>query len=332
MKAIVYHEYGSAEVLNYEEVDKPSPKDNEVLIKVRAAAINPLDWRLMHGQPKVIRLMARAMKMGGGRPGVDVAGEIEVAGPDVKTFKSGDQVFGGCRGALAEYACTVEKSLVMKPADLTFEQAASIQVAGLTALQGLRDKGKIQSGQSVLINGASGGVGTFAVQIAKTFGAQVTGVCSTRNLELVKSIGADAVIDYTKADFTSLPEKYDVILECVGNKTLAGCRRVLNRNGRCVVVGAPHDMKLLSLLALNIKGLGISLFSKQKATFFVSKSSPGDLSWLAEMIANGKIKPVIDSQYPLDEAAEAMRRLERGHARGKVVIVVSSDSQIANAA
>src|SRR5438105_3169830 len=202
MKAAIYRRYGPPEVVQIAEVEKPVPKDDEVLIKVRAASVNPLDWRLMKGEPRVIRLMAKLLKMSGGRPGVDVAGEVEAVGSKVTQFKPGDAVFGGCRGAFAEYGCAGESKIVMKPDNVTFEQAASVQVVGLTALQGLRDKGKLQPGQRVLINGAAGGVGTFAVQLAKHFGAEVTGVCSTRNLELVKSIGADEVIDYTQADFT----------------------------------------------------------------------------------------------------------------------------------
>ena len=324
MKAIVYHQYGSADVLRYEDVEKPSPKGDEVLIKVRAASLNPLDWRLMHGKPKVLRFMARLMKMGGGRPGVDVAGEVEAIGKDVRQFKAGDKVFGGARGACAEYATSKEKSIVSKHEGVTFEQAASIYVAGLTALQGLRDKGKVQAGQRVLINGASGGVGTFAVQIGKYLGADVTGVCSTRNVELVKSIGADRVIDYTKEDFTGFPEQYDVILDCIGNKSLSACARILTPNGRCIMIGAPHDMTIPALLALPVKGLGMSLFTKQKAIFFVAKSSKDDLTLLGELIATGKLKPVIDREYRLDEASEAMHHLEGGHARGKVVVTVSS--------
>src|SRR5438105_11138426 len=229
MKAAIYRRYGPPEVVQIAEVEKPVPKDDEVLIKVRAASVNPLDWRLMKGEPRVIRLMAKLLKMGGGRPGVDVAGEVEAVGSNVTQFKPGDKVFGGCRGACAEYACTAASKVVIKPDKVTFEQAASVQVAGLTALQGLRDKGKIFAGSKVLINGAAGGVGTFAVQIAKTFDAHVTGVCSTRNVDLVRSIGADEVVDYTQSDFTKhnfsgSNERYDLILECIGNHSFASCR------------------------------------------------------------------------------------------------------------
>src|SRR5437870_4419833 len=248
MKAIVYHEYGSPNVLKFEEIEKPIPKDDEVLIKVRAASVNPLDWRLMKGKPRAVGIMARLLKMPIGRPGVDAAGEVEAVGSKVTQFKPGDQVFGGCRGAFAEYATTREKSIVTKPNSVTFEQAASIYVAGLTALQGLRDKGKISAGSKVLVNGAAGGVGTFAVQIAKSFGAHVTGVCSTRNLEMVRSIGADEVIDYTQSDFTTSNQRYDLILECVGNHSFSECRRVLTAAGRLVMVGAPHEMCGIGLL------------------------------------------------------------------------------------
>src|SRR5437899_11467183 len=214
MKAITYHEYGSPDVLECEEIEKPVPKHDEVLIKVRAASVNPLDWRLMKGKPRILRLFFGLHKPRLGRPGVDAAGEVEAVGSNVPQFKPGDEVFGACRGAFAEYACTAESKLVMKPNNVTFEQAASVFVAGLTALQGLRDKGRIQPGSRVLVNGAAGGVGTFAVQIAKTFGADVTGVCSTRNIDLVRSIGADEVIDYTQNDFTTSNQRYDLILDC----------------------------------------------------------------------------------------------------------------------
>lgn len=322
MKAIVYHEYGSADVLKCEEVEKPVPKDDEVLIKVHAAAANPLDWRLMKGTPRAVRIVASLIKLKTGRPGVDVAGEVEAAGKNVTQFKPGDKVFGGCRGAFAEFTCTAASKVVMKPDTVTFEQAAAINVAGLTALQGLRDKGKIQPGQKVLINGAAGGVGTFAVQLAKSFGADVTGVCSTRNLDLVRSIGADNVIDYTQEDFTKPGQRYNLILECAGNRSFSECRRVLNPDGRFVMVGAPHDPSMISLLAQMIKPLLFSLFVSQKAVMFIAKSSQGDLTLLGELIATGKLKPVIDRRYSLSEVPDALRYLEEGHARGKVIITL----------
>jgi len=315
MKAIVYHEHGSADVLRCEEIEKPVPGDDEVLIKVRAASVNPLDWRIMEGKPRALRVMIRLLKMPVGRPGIDVAGEVEAVGRNVTQFKPGDEVFGACRGAFAEYACTAESKLVMKPGNVTFEQAASVNVAGLTALQGLRDHGKISPGSKVLINGAAGGVGTFAVQIARTFGVHVTGVCSTRNVDMVRSIGADEVIDFTTGN-----QRYDLILECVGNYSFSACRRVLNTAGRFLPIGAPHDGSVIRLLALLTNSLLLSLFVSQKAVMFVAKSSQDDLSLLGELIATGKLKPVIDSCHSLSDGADAVRQVEAGHARGKVII------------
>jgi NADPH:quinone reductase-like Zn-dependent oxidoreductase len=325
MKAIAYHEYGSADVLKCEEIEKPVPKDDEVLIKVRAASVNPLDWRLMKGKPSILRIFFGLRKPRFGRPGVDAAGEVEAVGSNVTQFKPGDEVFGACRGAFAEYACTAASKLVTKPVNVTFEQAASVNVAGLTALQGLRDHGKIQPGSKVLINGAAGGVGTFAVQIAKSFGADVTGVCSTRNIDMVRSIGADEVIDYTQNDFTTSSQRYDLILDCVGNHSFSACRRVLNRDGRFVGVGAPHDPSMMGLLAEMIKTLLLSVFGKQKAVIFIAKSSQDDLTLLGELIATGKLKPVIDRRYGLIDAPDAVRYVEEGHARGKVIITLERD-------
>ena len=322
MKAIVYHEYGSPDVLKCEEVEKPVPKADEVLIKVRAASVNPLDWRLMKGKPFFIRIVARRMRSKEGTPGIDVAGEIEAVGINVAQFKPGDEVFGACRGAFAEYACTAESSLVRKPANVTFEQAASINVAGLTALQGLRDQGKIQPGSKVLVNGAAGGVGTCALQIAKSFGAHVTGVCSTRNIDMVRSIGADEVIDYTQNDFTTSNQRYDLIFDCVGNHSFSECRRVLNPDGRLVMIGAPHNATLMGILAHMIKALSLSVFGSQKAIMFIAKSSQADLTLLGELIATGKLKPVIDASYSLSDATDAVRHVEEGHARGKVLITL----------
>jgi NADPH:quinone reductase-like Zn-dependent oxidoreductase len=320
MKAIVYHEYGSPDVLKCEEIEKPVPKDDEVLIKVRAAAVTPLDWRIMKGEPALLRLFFGLRKPRRGRPGVDVAGEVEAVGRDVTQFKPGDAVFGACPAAFAEYACTRESKVAMKPANVTFEQAASVNVAGLTALQGLRDKGKVQPGSKVLINGAAGGVGTFAVQIAKSFGAHVTGVCSTRNVDMVRSIGANEVIDYTQHDFTTSNQRYDVILECVGNHSFSECRRVLNPNGRFVMVGGPHDPSVMDLVGPIIEAIWLSLFGNKKAVMFIAKVSQADLTFLGELIATGKLKPVIYKRYTLSEAAAAVRHVEEGHARGKVIV------------
>lgn len=327
MKAIVYHEHGSADVLKLEEVETPVPKDDEVLIKVRAASINPLDWRLMRGEPMIIRVLARLMAgLKIGRPGVDVAGEVEAVGRNAGKFKTGDKVFGSCAGALAEYTCTGESKVTLKPDAVTFEQAASINVAGLTALQGLRDKAKLQRGETVLINGAAGGVGTFAVQIAKHLGGEVTGVCSTRNVEMVHSIGADHVIDYTKEDFVKLPQRYDVVLDNVGNKSPSESYSVLNPKGRCIGVGAPHDLSIIGLFAGAVASMRLSLFSDRKIGGFVAKGSAEDLAFLGNLIVSGELTPVIDRVYDLSESADAMRYLEAGHARGKVIVKVSSEA------
>jgi NADPH:quinone reductase-like Zn-dependent oxidoreductase len=322
MKAIVYREYGSAGVLKCEEIEQPVPKDNKVLIKVRAASLNPIDWRLMKGTPSILRLFFGLSKPRRGRLGRDVAGQVEAVGKNVTQFKLGDEVFGACEATIAEYACARQSALVMKPKNVTFEQAASVPVAGLTALQGLRDKGQIQPGQKVLINGASGGVGTFAVQIAKHFGAEVTGVCSTRNLELLRSIGADAVIDYTKEDFTKLPQRYDLMLDCVGNKSFSECRRVLNPNGRYIMIGAPHDLSMADLLGSIVQALLLSLFSSRKAIMFIARSSQADLTLLGELIATGKLTPVIDRRFSFSEVIDAVRYAEEGHPRGKVIVAL----------
>jgi NADPH:quinone reductase-like Zn-dependent oxidoreductase len=323
MKAIVYHNYGSSDVLKCEEIEKPTAGDDEVLIRVRAASVNPLDWRMMKGAPFIARLLFGLRKPTLTRPecpGRDVAGEVEAVGRNVTQFKTGDAVFGACSGAFAEYACTTELRLVVKPDNVTFEQAASVAVAALTALQGLRDKGRIQTGQKVLINGAAGGVGTFAVQIAKSFGADVTGVCSTRNVEMVRSIGADRVIDYTREDFTKGAQRYDLILDCVGNHPLSAIRRVLNPEGICVMAGGPK--KLRTILTRTLKALVLSRFVSQKFVMFIAKLSKEDLNIIGELMETGKVTPVIDRRYSLSEAPEAVRYLEEGHARGKVVITL----------
>ena len=326
MKAIVYHEHGSADVLKLEDVEKPIPKDDEVLIKVRAASLNPLDWRLMRGEPKIIRVMARLMAgLTTGRPGVDVAGEVEAVGSKVSKFKVGDEVFGSCAGALAEYTCSAASKVTAKPQNVTFEQAASINVAGLTALQGLRDHAKLKPGEKVLINGAAGGVGTFAVQIGKHLGAEVTGVCSARNVEMVRSIGADHVIDYAKEDFVKLPQRYDAILDNVGNKSPSDCHNVLRPNGRCIGVGAPHDLSIIGLLFGAVAAMRLSMLSDRKVTAFVAKANADDLAFIGNLIASGELAPVIDRVYDLSESADAMRYLEEGHARGKVIVTVNGE-------
>ena len=276
MKAIIYTKYGPPEVLQLKEVEKPVPKDNEVLVKVIAASANPADWHMIRGEPKFARLAFGLFKPKKVIPGIDIAGKVEAVGKNVKEFQPGDEVFGDCGwgGAFAEYACVTENRLVPKPANISFEEAASVFVAAITALQGLRDKGKIQSGQKVLINGASGGVGTFAVQLAKYFGAEVTGVCSTRNLELVRSIGADKVIDYTKEDFTNTSQRYDLIIDNVANRSVINLKRALSSNGICVIVGFSSLSRMFQQMLLGplisitgnkkIDGLGTAKPNKKK--------------------------------------------------------------------
>jgi NADPH:quinone reductase-like Zn-dependent oxidoreductase len=323
MKAIVYHNYGSSDVLKYEEIEKPAPKDDEVLIKVRAASVNPLDWRMMKGVPLVARKLFRLPKPSitqPGRPGRDVAGQVEAVGRNVTEFKPGDEVFGVCNGAFAEYACASESKLVMKPDNVTFEQAAAVPVAAVTALQGLRDKGQIRAGQKVLINGAAGGVGTFAVQLAKSFDAKdVTGVCSARNVELVRSIGADSVIDYTQEDFTESGHKFDLILDCHAHHSLSACRRVLTPKGRYIVAG--REIKSLTgLLARMIGEIVSSWFMSQTFATYMAKINKDDLNVLRKLMEAGKVTPVIDRLYSLTEVPEAISYLEKEHARGKVII------------
>jgi NADPH:quinone reductase-like Zn-dependent oxidoreductase len=319
MKAIVYHRYGSPDVLKCEEIEKPTAGDNEVLIQVRAASVNPLDSHLMRGKPYIGRIMFGLHKPKITRPGRDVAGQVETVGRNVTQFKPGDQVFGSCRGAFAEYACTSESALVIKPDNVTFEQAASAPVAAYTALQGLRDKGRIQPGQKVLINGAAGGVGTFAVQIAKWFGADVAGVCSTRNVEMVRSTGADRVIDYTQEDFTKSGQCYDLIFDLVANHSLLACRRVMNPNGTYIAAGV-LSVRGIGLLAHLIKPPVLSRFVSQKFVVFMARPSQEDLIIVRELMEAGKVTPVIDKRYMLSEVPEAIRYLEEGHARGKIVI------------
>src|SRR5881628_47349 len=334
MKAIVYRNYGSPDVLRLEEIEKPTAGDDEILIKVRAAAVNPLDL-LFRGTSYMVRMITGLRKPKDTRLGVDVAGQVEAVGRNVTQFKPGDAVFGTCKGAFAEYVCASESAVVVKPDNVAFEQAASVPIAALTALQGLRlgglglgglgDKGHIQPGQKVLINGASGGVGTFAVQIAKSFGADVTGVCSTRNVGLVQSLGADHVIDYTKEDFTKGDQKYDVILDNVANHSLSECRRVLTPNGIYVLIGGggANEQGFLGALGKALNAAVYSRFVKQKMGMMMAQPSTQDLTLLAEMVQSGKLKTVIDRTYKsLSEVPDAIRYLEEGHARGKVAITV----------
>ena len=325
MKAIVYRCYGSPDVLQFENIEKPIPADDELLVKVHAAAVNPLDWHYMSGTPYIMR-----MESGLGTPktsqlGVDFAGTVEAVGSSVTRFKPGDEVFGGRTGAFAEYVRVREnRAVVLKPANLKFEQAASVPIAAITALQALRDKGRIQAGQKVLINGASGGVGTFAVQIAKSFGAEVTGVCSTRNVEMVRSIGADHVVDYTKENFTESKQRYDLIVDMVGNHSLSANRRILNPKGNYVIVGGP-DGKWIGPLVGPIKALMLSPFVSQELGMMLAELNQEDLTVLSDLMQAGKVTPVIDRTYQLSEVAEAIRYLELGRARGKVVITLERD-------
>jgi NADPH:quinone reductase-like Zn-dependent oxidoreductase len=320
MKAAVYHGYGLADVVHIEDVAKPVPKDDEVLIQVRAASVNPLDAGLMKGKPHTFRLFFGLLKPRLSRPGVDVAGDVETVGAKVTRIKAGDQVFGSCRGAFAEYACTSESKLAIKPDDMTFEEAASVPVAGLTALQGLRDKGRVRRGQKVLIHSAAGGVGTFAVQIAKWMGAEVTGVCSSSKVELVRSIGADRVIDYTREDFTKGTERYDVIFDCYVNHSLTAYKRVLNRNGIFVMVGGPSRRWFIQLMTPLLQALLLAPVVSQKFVTFIAKIRQEDLELLRELMAAGRVKPIIDRCYRLSDVSEAIRYLDGRHARGKVVV------------
>ena len=322
VKAIVYTEYGPPNVLQLAEIAKPTPKDDEVLIRIRAASVNPLDWHFLRGTPYLLRTMAGLRRPKVTRLGVDVAGQLEAVGKNVTQFRPGDEVFGACKGAFAEYGCAPERALVPKPSNLTFEQAAAVPVAALTALQGLRDKGRIQRGQRVLINGAAGGVGTFAVQIANVFGADVTGVCSTRNLELVRSIGARHVIDYTQEDFTKGGQRYDLIFDSVGNHSLPDCRRALTPKGILVLVGGPNKGRWVGPLTGMLKAVVLARFVSQKLLPFMAHSNQADLIVIRELLEAGKVAPVIDRSYPLGGVPDAIRYLEGGHARGKVVIAM----------
>ncbi|MGE5236398.1 MAG: NAD(P)-dependent alcohol dehydrogenase [Acidobacteriota bacterium] len=322
MRAITFTEYGAPDVLRLAEVARPTPKDDEVLIRIRAASVNPLDWHLMRGTPYLGRVLFGLRRPKLTRPGRDVAGQVEAVGRNVTQFEPGDEVFGACKGAFAEYGCASESLLVSKPANVTFEQAAAAPVAALTALQGLRDRGRIQAGQRVLVNGAAGGVGTFAVQIAKVFGADVTGVCSTRNVELVRSIGADHVIDYTHEDFTASVPRYDLIFDAVGNRSLSDRRRALTPEGTLVLVGAADEGRWLGPLAGLLEVAVVSRFAGQKLRLFLARVRKDDLMVLRELLEAGKVTPVIDRSYPLSEVPEAVRYLAEGHARGKVVITM----------
>lgn len=325
MKAIRYYTYGSPDVLQLQDVDMPAIGGDELLVRVRAAAVNPLDWHFMRGMPYLARLqsgLARP-KASSRRLGADMAGSVEAVGANVTGFALGDEVFGGLPelGTLSEYISVRQDGIVLhKPASTSFEQAAAVPVAGFTALQALRDKGKLQAGQTVLVNGAAGGVGTFAVQIANALGAEVTGVCRTANVQMVRSIGADHVIDYTKEDYTRTGQRYDLLVDIAGNRTLAECRRVLAPAGVLVGVGAPDKGRWLGPAARGVKIVLLSPLVSQRLTVFLAQQRREDLAFLRDLIEAGKLTPVIDKTYPLTAVAEAVAHLETGHAKGKVVI------------
>ena len=319
MKAVVYTKYGSPDVLQIRDIEKPAPGDNEVLIKIHAASVNAYDWHFLTADIFLIRFMGGGLfKPKYTRLGADIAGRIEAVGKNVKQFQPGDEVYGMVRGGFAEYTCAVEDRLALKPVNLSFEQAAAVPMAGITALQGLRDEGKIQAGQKVLINGASGGVGTFAVQIAKYYGAEVTAVCSTRNVDQARSIGADHVIDYTKEDFTKSDQKYDLIFAANGYHPLSAYKRALTPKGIYVMAGGTKSQIFHAMLF----GSFMSESGGRKMGGVSAKRSQKDLEILKELIESGKVVPVIDKRYPLAESAEALRYLGAGHARGKVIITM----------
>ena len=323
MRALVRRQYGSPAVLQIERIARPTPAADQLLIKVQAAALNPLDWHYLRGTPYLVRASA-----GIGHPhsvglGADFSGTVAAVGSQISHFKIGDEIFGTANGTLAEYAVSTEAGLARKPSNVTFAQAAAVPVAAFTALQGLRDHAHLQPGQQVLINGASGGVGTFAVQLAKYFGAEVTGVCSTRNLALVRSLGADHVIDYTHSDFTQSSERYDVIFDAIGNHGLLVTGRTLKPHGILVIVGTQSNDPWLDGLSRPLKALLLSPFVRQRYVAFIADANrTADLEWLGNLMQAGKLKSVIDREYPLSEAPAAMSYLEAGHARGKIVVSV----------
>ena len=323
MRAVVRSRYGSPDVLELQEVEVPMLADDGVLVRVHAASVNRADWYALTGTPLVGRTGIGLLRPKERGLGTDFAGTVDAVGKDVSQFRPGDEVFGGRDGAFAEYVSVREgRAIVSKPANVTFEEAAAVPVAALTALQGLRDKGQVQAGQKVLINGASGGVGTFAVQIAKALGAEVTGVCSTGNVDLVRSIGADHVIDYTREDFTRTDRRYDLLLDVAGSRPWSACRRVLNPQATLVIVGAPKGNRLVGPLSHIVKVKLAAFRSSQKVVFFIAKFDKTDMAVLADLLAARTVVPVIDRRYELAETADAFRYLGDGHARGKIVLAV----------
>jgi NADPH:quinone reductase-like Zn-dependent oxidoreductase len=327
MKAIVYDRYGAPDVLELQEVDKPVVKDDEVLVRVHAASANPADWHFMRGQPYIMRPQAGLRSPKRRVLGIDMAGEVEAVGSNVTQVRPGDEVFGAHNSTYAEYVCVPPDGIAPKPANLTLEQAAAVPLAGVVALQGLRDKGQIQPGQQVLIIGASGGVGTFAVQLAKALGADVTGVCSTGSVDLVRSIGADQVIDYTQEDFTRGGRRYDLIFQLAGTRSPSDCRRALTRNGT-LVLSSGEGGRWIGPFPRMVNALALSRFGSQKMVAWIAKPATNDLVDLKELIEAGKVTPVIDRTYSLSEVPEAIRYLEEGHAQGKVVIAVQGPAEV----
>ena len=329
MKAMVNMKYGPPDILELTKVERPTFKDDEVLVKVHAASVNPADWHLLRGEPYIARLQLGLRKPKDRVLGCDVAGQVEAVGKNVKMLQPGDEVFGSPFmhgfGAFAESVSVSEDLLAPKPANLSFEQAAAVPLAASTALQGLRDHGRIEPGHKVLIIGASGGVGTFAVQIARYFGAEVTGVCSTRNVEMVRSLGADHVIDYTREDFTRSGRKYDLVFQLAGTRSPSDCRRALTSKGTLVLSSGESDGRWIGPVDRIVKALVLSPFVSQKMASFTVKPNKEDLQFLKQLIEAGKVRPVIDKTYPLSETPEAIRYLENGHARGKVVIRVPGE-------
>src|SRR6201988_2873264 len=321
MKAAVFKSYGPPEVMEIDEIEKPVPTDDEVLVRVYASSVNPAEWYGMTGL-FIARIGNGLLKPKDTRLGTDYAGVVEGVGKNVTQFKPGDEVFGARNGAFSEYVC-VRNIVIPKPGNITFAEAGGVAIAAITALQGLRDHGKLQPGQKVLINGASGGVGTFAVQIAKALGAEVTAVCSTGNVKLIRSLGADHVIDYTKEDFTRNEEKYDLVLDIAGSRSWRDCKRVLKPNANFVIVGAPKGNRVIGplahIIALRLAALGAS----QKLIFFVAKFNCEDFMLLKEMFERGQIKTVVEKTYPLHKISEAMRYLGTGHAKGKIVVTMA---------
>ena len=321
MNAFVYKRYGSPDVLELKTLPEPEVADDNVLVRVRAVSVNPVDWHTMTGTPALVRMQAGLRRPKDERLGVDFAGTVEAVGKDVKRLKTGDDVFGARNGAFAEYV-TVRDAVVAKPANVTFEQAAAVPVAAVTALQGLRDKGELQAGQHVLVNGASGGVGTYTVQIAKALGAKVTAVCSTRNVEQTHAIGADRVIDYTREDFTRSGERYDILFDVAGSRSWSECKRVLKDDAKLVIAGGPKKNRLLGPIPRVIRLRLLSLVGSRDVKVFLANTNREDMATLQDLLAGGQVKSVIDRTYGFDELPDAMRYLGEGHARGKIVVTV----------